>query len=261
MKTSKPAGLKLSNLSLLAVIGILSIGILLDGTLYNKAPETSAIYPLADIESVEAHNDDQLILAIKKTHGNWLQTYPASAPVQSLRVQPLLDTNKYNQRSYALNELPQAEIFSDPITLKLNEAVFQFGTIEPVSNLRYVRSGERVYLQPDTVLPMLSAADNVFVDLKITGNVDRVTIGTTIFEQPDVWSDLKAIDIIGKKPADPADTSIKIQLLENDESRLLTATHTEAGYTITSENNFIYLLSTTTAQSLGLTEFLPQEPN
>ena len=108
---------------------------------------------------------------------------------------------------------------------------------------------------------MLSAADNVFVDLKITGNVDRVTIGTTIFEQPDVWSDLKAIDIIGKKPADPADTSIKIQLLENDESRLLTATHTEAGYTITSENNFIYLLSTTTAQSLGLTEFLPQEPN
>jgi|GEM_PF-3730692 len=86
-----------------------------------------------------------------------LQTLPVTAPALQQRLKPLLETNRYNSRSYALSDIPAAEIFTDAITLTINQAEFHFGSIEPVSKLRFVRSGEKAYLQPDTVLPMLSA--------------------------------------------------------------------------------------------------------
>lgn len=258
MKSGRSDKSKLSNLSLIALLGILGIGILLDGTLYNRVPPNTAIHPIDDAQSITAYIDKQPVVALKKVGSNWHQTHPISAPAQSDRVQPLLDTNNYSQRSYSLQDLPHKEIFAETVKIKIDNTEYHFGAIEPVSKLRYVRSGNRVYLQPDTILPMLSAADTVFVDLKITNRVERVTIGDTAFEQPEAWHDLEALSIVDtNSPGTEFNSSIEVHITEENQSRVMTAAHSEHGYTITNDQNFTYLLSDSTAEKLGLQDLLP----
>lgn len=255
MKRSAHEGFKLSNLALLFIIGALGAGILLDGKLYNKLPPQNTIHALADAKSIELHFADQLILSFNKVEKKWLQTLPVAAPALTPRVQALLDTNKFTQRRYALTEVPESHVFKDPVTMKINQTEFEFGSIEPVSNLRYVRSGNYVYLQPDIVIPMLGAANNAFIDLSITSEVKQLTVAGAEKKQPQTWSNLKAIDII-----DPTltalENSIDIQLVQGKQTRELTAALSDIGYTIASDNGFTYLLDTVTAESLGLNDFL-----
>ena len=247
---------KLSNLFLTTVIGLLGIGILLDGTLYNKAPTHPAIHQIGEPQAVSAFINNQPLVTLERVGNIWHQTYPIAAPAQSLRVQPLLDTNKYSQRSYRLEDLPHEEIFADPVTLKINDTEYLLCTVEPVSKLRYVRSGDQVFLQPDTILPMLAAAETVFVDLNITGKVDRLTIGDTVLEQPAVWTDLKALRIVDTNRTDNANNSIEIRVTEDDQIRVLSASLSEIGYTITKDQKFTYLIPDTTAEKLGLVDLL-----
>ena len=147
-------GVRISNPTLLAVIAALGTGILLDGVLYNKKPPQTAIHALGDAQTIELQFAGQQILSFDKIDNDWQQSFPVSAPVQSQRLQVLLDTNKYTQRKYAAADVPEEDIFVDPIKLKINDVEYDFGSIEPVSKLRYVRSGDLVYLQPDTVVPL-----------------------------------------------------------------------------------------------------------
>ncbi len=249
-------GFRISNLTLLGVIAALGTGVLLDGKLYNKRPQQTAIHALGDAQTIELQFAGEQILSFDKINNNWQQSYPVSAPVQAQRLQVLLDTNKYSQRKYAATDIPEEDIFVDPIKLKINDAEYDFGSIEPVSRLRYVRSGDLVYLQPDTVVPLLSASNNAFLDLQITHDVENITIGETTLEQPDTWSNLQAVDVIDDKSSGPA---LDIEVISNKKSKLLKAKHSDSGYTISEDNGFTYLLDPTTAESLGLTDLLPKK--
>lgn len=248
-------GFRLSNPALLAVIAVLGTGILLDGKLYNKKPPQTAIHALGDAQSVELQFAGEQILSFDRVNNDWQQSFPLPAPVHAERVQVLLDTNKYSQRKYAASDVPEEDIFVDPIKLKINDAEYDFGSIEPVSKLRYVRSGDQVFLQPDTVVPLLSTANNAFLDLQITEEVQNITVGRTTLEQPDAWSNLKAIDVIADKSSGPA---VDIEVTSNKQSQVLTAKHSDSGYTL-SHDSFTYLLDPTTAESLGLTDLLPTD--
>ena len=224
-------GVRISNPTLLAVIAALGTGILLDGVLYNKKPPQTAIHALGDAQTIELQFAGQQILSFDKIDNDWQQSFPVSAPVQSQRLQVLLDTNKYTQRKYAAADVPEEDIFVDPIKLKINDVEYDFGSIEPVSKLRYVRSGDLVYLQPDTVVPLLSARNNAFLDLQIPDDVQNITIGETTLEQPDAWSNLQAVDIIDDKSSGPA---LDIEVISNKKSQLLKAKHGDSGYTTVS---------------------------
>ena len=249
-------GFRISNLTLLGVIAALGTGVQLDGKPYNKRPQQTAIHALGDAQTIELQFAGEQILSFDKINNNWQQSYPVSAPVQAQRLQVLLDTNKYSQRKYAATDIPEEDIFVDPIKLKINDAEYDFGSIEPVSRLRYVRSGDLVYLQPDTVVPLLSASNNAFLDLQITHDVENITIGETTLEQPDTWSNLQAVDVIDDKSSGPA---LDIEVISNKKSKLLKAKHSDSGYTISEDNGFTYLLDPTTAESLGLTDLLPKK--
>ena len=129
-------GYRLSNPALMAVIAVLGTGILLDGILYNKKPPQTAIHALGDAQSIELQFAGEQILSFDKINNDWQQSFPVSAPVQSQRLQVLLDTNKYSQRKYATADVPEEDIFVDSIKLKINDAEYDFGSIEPVSKLR-----------------------------------------------------------------------------------------------------------------------------
>ena len=253
---ANPREFRISNPVLLVVIAVFGTGILLDGKLYNKQPPPQAIHALGDAQSIELQFAGEQILSFDKVNHSWQQSFPVSAPVQSQRLQVLLDTNKHSQRKYAAADVPEDDIFVDPIKLKINDVEYDFGSIEPVSKLRYVRSGDLVYLQPDTVVPLLSAKNNAFVDLQITRDVQNITIGETTLKQPDAWSNLKAVDVIDDKSSGPA---LDIEITSNRKSQLLKAKHGDSGYTISQDNGFTYLLDPVTAESLGLADLLHKE--
>ncbi len=260
MDDSISGGVKISNVALLVLIAALGAGILLDGQVYNKPTPMQTIYPLNSATSIEVHFDNQLILGFeKKDQQQWLQSTPIAAPAQQQRVQVLLDTNKHGQRYYPSSALPTEDIFKEPITLKLDKATYEFGSVEPVSKLRYVRANDRIYLQPDSVIPLLSAASNAFIDLKVTAQVQSIKIGDTPLAQADLWSNLTAIDVTPKKPKLPG-TGINVNLVQNGKPLRLTAVHTDNGYVISSENGFDYTLSAQAAKSLGL-DNLPVSSN
>lgn len=247
--------IRLADIALLALIGVLGFGILLDGKAYNKPAPNTAIYTLRDTNSLEIHHDNKLIWAFAKIGNEWLQTTPNRYPVHQQRVQMLLDSNTYNQRYYQTTELPVDEIFKQPVTLKIGDATFDFGTIEPVSQLRYVRANNRVYLQPDSVMPLLSANNNAFLNLKITGNVQSVSIDNEKLVALDAWSNLTAMDLVTTPETSADNPSLVIQVTENGEPGKILATHTSEGYVI-SKQQFHYLLGTATAESIGLADRL-----
>ncbi len=260
MADSISGGFKLSNITLLGLTALLGAGILLDGTLYNQPTPKLSIYPINAPSSVEVLYAEQAVLAFEKSDQQWQQTKPIPAPAHQQRIQALLDTNKLSPRKYASADLPVDEIFKEPITLKLNGSRFDFGTIEPVSKLRYVRANGEVYLQPDIVLPLLNAVNNAFVDLKITDKVESVTIGDTKFTEPDIWSHLQAIDVT-PNATDRSNPGLKINVVQDGHSKNLTAHLTEIGAILSNENGFDYLLNDKTAESLGLTDLmLPDKP-
>ncbi len=256
MADSISGGLKISNVALLVLIATLGTGILLDGRAYNKPTPMQAIYPLKNTASIEVHFDQQLILEFKKNkQQQWLQSTPIAAPALQQRVEVLLDTNKHGQRYYSSTTLPLEDIFKDSITLKIDSATYEFGSVEPVSKLRYVLADDRVYLQPDSVIPLLSGASNAFIDLKITEQVESISIGNTPVTQPDLWSNLTAIDVTPKS-AILSDAGLKINLVQNGKTLTLTAVRSGKGYVISSENGFDYTLSAESANSLGLEKLL-----
>jgi len=255
-KSQPSEGFGLSNLALLAVIGILALLILLDGKLYNKPHQQQLIYPISDAQSVEVYFDDELLLGFTKADDLWRQSHPTKAPVQQQRVQVLLDTNKTSPRHYNVSDVPADEIFKDSFTLRIDSKEYQLGTTEPVGNLRYVKAADKVYLQPDKVLPILSAANNAFIDLGITDQVQHISVGETSLEHTEEWSNLMAVSVIAETASQTPGTEIK--LTQNRQTSKLIARHSDAGYTLTTENGFQYLLDPQTAESLGLADLLPK---
>lgn len=255
-------GFTVSNPILLLIIGVLTAGILSDGKLYNRQPPLQTIYPHDNAaeqpELIELYHDDQLHLSFIRSNSEWTQTTPIKAPAQQQRVQVLLDTNSYSRRQYPESSLSGTDVFNNSITLKIDGDEFHFGDIEPVSKLRYVRANNHIYLQPDYVIPLLGAANNAFVDLKISNDVQQLRVGESVLGNADRWSNLTALSLVENELADQYSTTpgVDIELLEKNRTIKLTAYHTNKGYVVSAENGFHYLLGSKTAESIGLADLL-----
>jgi hypothetical protein len=99
------ANVLLSNKVISVVAALLLAGILLDGKLYNRLPQSTGIYSISAYPDVTVSKDNQTIMKFKHMDGRWHLTEPFVAPVHASRVQPLLDTNTQTLRSYELSEL------------------------------------------------------------------------------------------------------------------------------------------------------------
>ncbi len=186
----------LSNRVVIIIASLLAIGILLDGKAYNRSPQLQSIYSIQNARSVTVSQNDQTTMAFERHSDQWMLTTPLNAPANAQRVQVLIDSNWQTNRSYSATDLPLTELFSDAIELDIDGHLFRLGTIEPVSKMRYVMAGDKVYLQADHVIPVLRASTSAFVDLTIASNVTAVTVDDIKQENPQSWSGLKALGII-----------------------------------------------------------------
>ena len=79
-------------------------------------------------------------------------------------------------RSYAVSELDLARLQLDPpyATAILNETAIEFGNLEPLQGLRYIRVADQVHLIPDSYLQLIEAGYTQFVRRRLFGEGRRI---------------------------------------------------------------------------------------
>ncbi len=118
---------------------------------------------------IERQLRDDLILE-RDAEGFWWIARDPRLPAEPFQVRALARLAEQNvTRSYPVAELDLAQLELDPprTSLTLNTTRIDFGGIEALENLRYLRVGDRVSLVPDLYLHLVEAGYTHFVRRKL----------------------------------------------------------------------------------------------
>ena len=124
-----------------------------------------------DITKITILRDGLDTISIQRSTSNWQLVQPINAPANNTRIKLLLSI--LNASSHAqLSHIDDATLtqlgFNNANTiLKLDDASFQFGNIEPISKRRYVLHNDVIHLIDDNVAPLLNANAASFIDNKL----------------------------------------------------------------------------------------------
>jgi acyl carrier protein len=247
----------LSNKVVAVVAVALFAFILLDGRAYNRNPDRVGIHTLPATPDIKIKKDDELILAFSHLGNRWHLTEPFIAPVRQSRVEALLATNIVTARNYDVDEINSDDLFRDSVSVEFGEHVYRIGQLEPVSQLRYVLANNRVYLQADTVIPLLHAGQSAFVDLTMTRKVTGVTINQQELDNADQWSNLKSLGVIAQENI-ANDPVARIALTSANNQRQDLYLHSVDGVAVLSFSGekYGFLLSDEQARTLNLIDYL-----
>lgn len=246
-----------SNTIIAAIAIVLMAVIVLDGTLYNRPPQSQNIYTLPAHPDISISHNQQSLMAFQHRDGRWHLTYPFAAPVNTTRIDALLHSNTQSARSYNKNEINAADLFSDAIVLRTAEREFQFGELEPVSGLRYVSANKKIYLQSDTVIPMLRAGPGAFVDLTITSTPTSVLINDEVPSGIESWSHLTALGLVATEQLESiAKARITINNKQHDSTVYHLHSYNGSAALVPDNAEYGYVLSIRQSEDLGISRFL-----
>jgi hypothetical protein len=146
----------------------------------DKTPETQAVTTLQKDQVDRIHimrpvRDDLLLQ--RQDNGEWTVQRTPPLPADSLRVASLLKLVEQEPvRSYRVDELDLAKLQLDPpaATLLMNDVRLEFGGLEPLQELRYLRVGERVHLIPDMYQHLIDARFTLFVRRRLFSDGSRI---------------------------------------------------------------------------------------
>ncbi|VAW80110.1 hypothetical protein MNBD_GAMMA15-1412 [hydrothermal vent metagenome] len=126
---------------------------------------------------VERQLRDELILE-KDKEGFWWIAREPRLPADSFQVRALTRLAEQTVvRSYPASELDLAQLELDPprTSLMLNTTRIDFGGIDALESLRYLRIGDRVSLVPDLYLHLVEAGYTHFVRRKLLPQRARIS--------------------------------------------------------------------------------------
>ena len=156
------------NIVLLAAIGILSL-VVRFGPDIDQQPETASITSLKKDQLRRVYINrpvrEDLVL-LKDDAGRWNIEHTPVLPTDSLQVNTLLRLAEQKAvRSYPADELDLTQLQLAPpyATVILNDTAVEFGNLEPLDGLRYVRVADRVHLIPDTYIQLIELSYTQYV--------------------------------------------------------------------------------------------------
>ncbi|MFQ5643832.1 MAG: DUF4340 domain-containing protein [Thiogranum sp.] len=181
------------------------------------------------------------LVLLKNSAGNWDIERTPVLPADRLQVNALLRLAEQDAvRSYPAGELDLDQLQLDPpyATVILNNTAVEFGNLEPIEGLRYVRVADRVHLIPDIYMQLIELSYTQFVrrDLFAKGTrIAAVTLpGLSVRRADQGWEiepeqqvsadDLQAFverwqhaSSISTRAADPVESSdvVKVTLADN----------------------------------------------
>jgi hypothetical protein len=186
-------------LNLLLLLGIVVLGLIARFEPGIEAPpDTAAITAIKadDVHRIHINRPvrDDLVL-VREAPKNWLIERPAPLPADDFKVRALTRLAEQRPvRSYAADKMDLAELQLAPpyASAILNDTAIEFGNLDPIDRLRYVRVQDRVYLIPDNYLQLMETGFSQFVRLQLfdpQARIESVRVpGLTVSHGGKDWS-------------------------------------------------------------------------
>jgi hypothetical protein len=229
-------------MNLLLLVGIVALGLVARFEPGIEAPaEAPAITALKvdDVHRMHVNRPlrDDLVL-VRRSPGNWIIDRPAPLPADDFKVRALARLAEQKPvRSYPAADMDLAALQLSPpyATIVLNDTPVEFGNLEPIDGLRYVRVGERVHLIPDNYLPLMESSFTQFVRDRLLDKDARIEaihlpdlslsrteqgwqmdpdkgLSAAVLQQfVNIWQDASALNIQAANPEQSGD-AIEIRL-------------------------------------------------
>ncbi len=233
--------------NLLLLLGIAALGLI--------ARFEPGIEPPAELGAITSLNADDVhrihinrpiredLVLLRQSPEHWVIDRPAPLPAEDFKVRALARLAEQKPvRSYPVKDMDLAALQLAPpyATAVLNDTPVEFGNLEPIDGLRYVRVGDQVYLIPDNYLPLMEAGFTQFVRQRLFAEGARIQaihvphlsitrsdtgwllepeaqVSADVVQQfVEIWQEASAISI---QPANPELTGEPVQIqLQGDEA-------------------------------------------
>lgn len=126
------------------------------------------------VQKIVVNRDTQNTIEISKTGQGWQLQQPFVALASSSRINMLLSLlDSVPGEQFAIDEdldLSAFGLANPDITIRFNDSTFVFGDTEQLSDQRYLRSGETIYLFDDAISPLLQASASGFIENRLFAN-------------------------------------------------------------------------------------------
>ena len=158
----------ITNLLLLIAIASLSLVVHFEPGI-EQQPENPAITSLTvnDVQRVHINRPVREDMVLLRTGTqDWSIERTPPLPADNFQVNALLKLVQQKPvRSYPAADLELAQLQLDPpnATAIFNDIAIEFGSLEPLQGLRYIRVGDQVHLIPDLYLHLVEAGYTQFV--------------------------------------------------------------------------------------------------
>ena len=159
----------LINIALLIIIVALASFIM-----WNNNDNSYLKLKLTDLDKSEIKTitipRDKGDIVIKLSSSGWLIKKHYNAPAHDFRINQLLNlTQMIAENSYDIDELDLSKFDLSPsdTTIIFNNAVLEFGKLNPVSLMRYVKSDNKLYLVKENMYPLIRSQPSSFISLSL----------------------------------------------------------------------------------------------
>lgn len=147
------------NLALLALVGGLTFTVVM--TQEEETPKLPLVTlePTA-VERIAVRHPDAAEILLQRQAGQWRLTAPGEAAAEAIEVSALTDLAALeSERQLAVADVDLAQLGLAPpkFEIQLNDALLQFGGIEPLEHERYIRVGDTIHLVGDPPSAALDA--------------------------------------------------------------------------------------------------------
>lgn len=107
---------------------------------------------------------------------------PYTGPAHEFRINQLLNLSQLiANNSYHVDELDlsQFDLAPSDTIIMFNKTVVEFGKANPVSLMRYIKSGDKLFLAKDNLYPLLRSQPSSFISLSLipeSSKIEAITL-------------------------------------------------------------------------------------
>jgi len=157
----------LANIALLLIVVLLAVYIY-DTNKKEQASSKSEQLTQLTADSVTRINihHNQRHIELRREDGKWRMLQPINIAANSFRIDTLLNmlnTVSHAEYSAADLALDKYGLSNASTSISFNDVTIDFGIVNPISNYRYIRINDTVYLIDDNFYPLLSSQTGTLV--------------------------------------------------------------------------------------------------
>ncbi len=173
---------------------LLIIVIALTAVIYFSDKKSTELQRLTDIapdsiSSIVITREKNTVTLSKQDNNQWEITQPTLVPANNFRIASLLKLiNAPVHNRYSTNEIELNNIGLEATAtgIQFDQQMIYFGTINPVTNLRYVRMNDSIYTIEDVYYPLINSHYSTLVSLNLLppgSQIEKLTLLNQTIEQ------------------------------------------------------------------------------